>query len=223
MTIDDQSYTQPLTIVKDPKNSASDAALEASFKMQLRIRDDITKTAESVNRIEWMRKQIAVIQAMLRSEGEQRPSSNADPETKDQRDDEKDKSNPNAELLKSLKAMNQKMENAEYKFISRAEALSDDKYYSAADKVYLNLIWLNAEVGTGGGDVAGGFGYGPTDTSVALLQMLEKDLAAAEGDVQILVDKEVPEFNRTLAERRITPITSFNSLAPTTKDGAPVK
>jgi hypothetical protein len=209
--------------MKDPKNSASDAELEASFKMQLRIRDDISKTAESVNRIEWMRKQIAVIQGMLRSEGEQPHGSNADEGDKDQRDNEKDKLNPNAELLKSLEVMDQKMQSVEYKFISRAEALSDDKYYSATDKIYLNLIWLNAEVGTGGGDVAGGVGYGPTDTAVTLLQMIEKDLAAAESDVRTLIEKDVPEFNRTLTERRITPITSFNSFAPLAKEEAPAR
>ena len=213
LTIDGQTYTQPLTIVKDPQNSASDAELEASFRMQVRIRDDISKTAESVNRIEWMRKQMAVIQAMLRSEGEQRPGSNGEDGSKNQQDDDRDNSNPNAELLKSLKTMDQKMQNVEYKFISQAEALSDDKYYSSADKIYLNLIWLNAEVGTGGGDVAGGVGSGPTDTSVALLQMLEKDLAEAENGVRTLLEKDVPEFNRVLAERRITPISAAGAPA----------
>ena len=213
LTIDGQTYTQPLTIVKDPQNSASDAELEASFRMQVRIRDDISKTAESVNRIEWMRKQMAVIQAMLRSEGEQRPGSNGEDGSKNQQDDDRDNPNPNAELLKSLKTMDQKMQNVEYKFISQAEALSDDKYYSSADKIYLNLIWLNAEVGTGGGDVAGGVGSGPTDTSVALLQMLEKDLAEAENGVRTLLEKDVPEFNRVLAERRITPISAAGAPA----------
>jgi hypothetical protein len=233
LNVDGQHFTQPVTIVNDPSRHATDADLEASFKMQLQIRDDISKTADAVNRIEWMRKQISVLEAMARSEGkkgrgDEKDGSDKDQQDKDQQEKDKpdesnDKSNPNAALLKLLQAMDQKMQSVEYKFISRAEALSDDKYYSAADKIYLNLIWLNAEVGTGGGDVAGGFGYGPTNASVALLQMLEKDLAAAEGDVQTLVDNEVPEFNRALAKRRITPITSFNSLAPTTKEEAPVE
>jgi len=45
--------------------------------------------------------------------------------------------------------------------------------------------------------------------------MIEKDLAAAENEVQTLLEKDVPEFNRALTERRITPITSFNNSAPT--------
>ena len=96
--------------------------------------------------------------------------------------------------------MDQKMQSVEYKFISRAEALSDDKYYSASDKIYLNLIWLNAEVGTGGGDVAGGTGFGPTETSITLLQMIEKDLVAAD--------------NRSLVDRHITPLSVSTILLP---------
>jgi len=46
---------------------------------------------------------------------------------------------------------------------------------------------------------------------MTLLQMLEKDLTAAESDVQTLLDKDVPEFNRALLQRRITPITAANS------------
>jgi hypothetical protein len=149
--------------------------------------------------------------------GEQRQGSDSDQAGKDQQDNEKDKLNPNAELLKSIEAMDQKMQSVEYKFISRAEALSDDKYYSAADRIYLNLIWLNAEVGTGGGDVAGGVGYDPTDTAGALLRVIEKDLAAAESDVQILIEKVVPEFKRTLSEHRITPITAFHFSTPDAK------
>jgi photosystem II stability/assembly factor-like uncharacterized protein len=219
LTVDGQTLTQPLTLVNDPKSTATDAELEASFKLQLRIRDDITKTAEIVNRIEWTRKQISVIQAMLRSEGDQdrgsgeekQVSTAADKENKD------DKTNPNSELLKSLETVDKKMQTVEYKFISPAEALSDDKYYSVADKIYLNLIWLNAEVGTGGGDVAGGVGYGPTDTSQAVLQMIEKDLASAETDYRALMERDVQDFNRFLADHHMTPITASNPPAALTE------
>ena len=224
LTIDGQTYTQPLTIVKDPKNLANDLDLETSFKMQLQIRDDISKTADAVNRIEWMRKQISVLEAMARSEGkkgrdDEKDGGDKDQQDKDQQEKDKpdksdDKSNPNAALLKSLQGMDQKMQSVEYKFISGAEALSDDKYYSSADKIYLNLIWLNAEVGTGGGDVAGGTGFGPTETSITLLQMIEKDLAAAENEVQTLLEKDVPEFNRSLVDRRITPLSVSTILLP---------
>jgi hypothetical protein len=119
---------------------------------------------------------------------------------------EKDEAHPDPELLKAVEAMDQKMQDVEYKFISRADALSDDKYYSIPEKVYLQLIWLNAEVGTGGGDVAGGVDNPPTETAVAILQTIEKDLGAALTDYQNLIEKELPAFNRTLLDKGITPI-----------------
>ncbi len=53
--------------------------------------------------------------------------------------------------------------------------------------------------------------------------MIEKDLAAAENEVQTLLEKDVPEFNRSLVDRRITPIISFNNSAPATKEEAPAR
>ena len=48
---------------------------------------------------------------------------------------------------------------------------SDDKYFQQAYRVYMNLIWLNGEVGPGAGDVAGGADFPPTDTSVSGLYL----------------------------------------------------
>ena len=57
------------------------------------------------------------------------------------------------------------MQDVEYKLITRADALSDDKYFQTAYKLYQNLIWLNGEIGTGAGDVAGSGDWGPTETA----------------------------------------------------------
>src|SRR5207245_4876747 len=98
------------------------------------------------------------------------------------------------------------MQDVEYRFISRADALSDDKYYSIPEKIYLQLIWLNGEVGTGAGDVAGGVDNPPTDTAAVLLETIEKELADAESSYQNLIEKELPAFNRALLDKGITPV-----------------
>jgi len=98
------------------------------------------------------------------------------------------------------------MQDVEYRFISRADALSDDKYYSIPEKIYLQLIWLNGEVGTGAGDVAGGVDNPPTETAAAILETTEKELADAESHYQNLIEKELPTFNRALLDKGITPV-----------------
>ncbi len=83
---------------------------------------------------------------------------------------------------------------------------SDDKYFQQAYKVYMNLLWLNGEVGPGAGDVAGGADFRPTDTSVQVLDGVEKDLASAKADYDRVMQSDVPAFNRMLAEKGATPI-----------------
>ena len=122
------------------------------------------------------------------------------------------------EALKSVQDMDQKIQDIEQKFVSKALMLSDDKYFSSSYKLYFNLLWLNAEIGPGAGDVAGGNGFGPTQTEVDLLSWIEKDLAAARADYNNLMQNEVPAFNRAMAGHGTIPLTPT---APASHDDAP--
>jgi photosystem II stability/assembly factor-like uncharacterized protein len=203
LTVEGQSYTQPVTLEKDPRTPGSSADLESTLKAQLRIRDDINSTSGMVNKLEWMRKQLADVQLMLKSESEHARGA------AEERNEAKEKTEGNkgaADLLKSVDDMNKKLLSVEYKLVSESDLNSDDKYYVEPFKVYMNLIWLNGEIGTGAGDVAGGEGWGPTENDMAVLESIEKDLNAAKTDYGDLVDKELPAFNRSLAEHGVAPV-----------------
>jgi photosystem II stability/assembly factor-like uncharacterized protein len=206
LTLDGKSYTQPLTLLADPHSPGSQADLEASLKATLRIRDDINASSDAVNQIEWMRKQLGDVEAMLKSQRDRSHEAGDQAKEKDASD-----------LLKSVEAMDEKLQDPEYKILSKDQANSDDKYYISAYKVYLNLIWLNGEMGTGAGDVAGSSGYAPTDTALQLLDMIEKDLHAAEAEYHDLLEKDLPAFNRSLADHGITPLAA--SGAPSADSG----
>jgi photosystem II stability/assembly factor-like uncharacterized protein len=196
LSVDGQTRTQPLTILKDPRTPGTDADLEASFHMQLRIRDDISTVSDMVNHLEWARKQLDDLAKMLRPQ-------------------------PNrASLLQSVEEMDQKLQNVEYRLFSKTLATSDDKYYVDAGKIYLDLIWLNGEVGTGAGDVAGGIGFGPTDTERELLGMIERDLAAAQSEYRRLVGEDLPAFNRLLAGQGVIPVALAGAEKPVRDSGA---
>jgi photosystem II stability/assembly factor-like uncharacterized protein len=186
LTVDGESYTQALSIVRDPSSTGSDADLAEQTKLQLRIRGDINSASDMVNQIEWMRKQLDDVQKMLRND------------------------RAKAAMLKSVQDMDEKMQTVEYKLLSKALTTSDDKYFISAYKVYFDLIWLNGEVGTGAGDVAGGADYGPTDTARSLLDMVEKDLAGAKAEYRTLMDKDVPAFNKSLVANGMTPVAPNN-------------
>ena len=184
MTVGDQSFQQPLEVLIDPHSAGTQQSIEATLKMQLRIREDVTKVADMINRIEWMRKQLEGLRAMYASDPHE------------------------AEMLKSVKDTDQKMQDVEYTLVSKDLVASDDKIYSSAYKVYFNLLWLNGEVGQGAGDVAGAGDYGPTDTSVGLLKQIEEDMNKGEASYKELMATTVPAFNRVLAGKGGIPLAT---------------
>ncbi|MGC2618167.1 MAG: hypothetical protein WA414_03945 [Acidobacteriaceae bacterium] len=184
LTIGGKSFTQPVTILMDPNCPGTEADLEASVKLQLQIASEIDKISDMVNSIEWMRKQLADVEKMLGSN----PADKA--------------------RQQAAEKMDGKMQDVEFELLSRPLAASDDKTYISAWKVYYNLLWLNAEIGSGAGDVAGGTDFRPTDTEVTLAHQYEQDLGKAEEDYHNLMTKDLPAFNHQLADQNTIPVVS---------------
>jgi photosystem II stability/assembly factor-like uncharacterized protein len=171
LLVDSLSYTQPLAVLKDPTIASSGADLAASTALQVRIRDDMDAAVDMINRLERMRKQL---QDHLVAHA-------------------KDK-----KFVRPLEAMNQKMLDVELRLLSPTDLHSDDKWYVEPYRVYMNLIWLSGEVGSGAGDVAGGADQRPTDASVAVLSQIEQELADAQTAFVTLMGQDVPAFNRAM-------------------------
>jgi photosystem II stability/assembly factor-like uncharacterized protein len=175
MTVDGQSFQEPLEVLIDPHSPGTQQSIDATLQLQLRIRADVTKVSDMVNQIEFMRKQLADLETQYATDPRQ------------------------PQMLEAVKATDQKMQDVEYELVSKPLTISDDKIYSSAYKVYFNLLWLNAEVGQGAGDVAGSGDFGPTATTPALLDGIEKNLAHGEADYKELMSTTVPAFNRSVA------------------------
>ncbi|HZQ96220.1 MAG TPA: hypothetical protein VFA67_14495 [Candidatus Sulfotelmatobacter sp.] len=220
LTVEGKSYTQPLTVVRDPHTPGSEADIELSVKTLLRIRDDIQHVSDEVNQMEWTRKQLEVIKAMLRPPKKKE-------EDKTAADDDDDYEGPppapalsqagseaeakrKAELLNAAEEFDKRLLAIENRFVSQALLNSDDKYFVEPYKVYLNLIWLNAEVGSGGGDVAGGADFAPTDTQLELLQGYESEIAGIDADYRKLMKDDLPAFNNSLEQGNVVPVTAAN-------------
>ena len=177
LTVSGKTYSETLEILRDPKVNTSDADFDLSLKTQLRIRDDINQTSDIVNHLETMRKQLEVMHSAHRGVGGRE------------------------DTAKAALDLDVKMQAAEEKLLERAQWTSDDKYFRQAYRVYMNLIWLNGEVGPGAGDVAGGADFRPTDTSLELLAQLENELAASKAEYEALLAKDVAAFNRLMSEK----------------------
>ena len=177
MAIGGQTYTQPFEVRLDPKIDTPASDLAASTAAQVRTRDDIDASVAMINALEVMRKQIEDYQ-----------KANAGRRQAEQ----------------ALAALDKKMMDVELQLLTRTEMHSDDKWYVEAYKVYMNLVWLSGVIGSGAGDVQGGADYRPTDSSLQVLDMIERDLAQAKADYAALIEQEIPAFNRANVRLRIT-------------------
>ena len=183
MTVDGRQHTEQFEVIRDAAISSSDADLVASTQTQLRIVSDINESVDLLNRLEVVGRQI---------------------------EDQLRANQANTQLAKELRALEQQRMYVLLQLLSRTELHSDDKWYVEAYRIYLNLLWLYGEVGTGAGDVAGGAEYRPTAASLKTLAELEQQLATARGDFQRFMEETLPEFNRrfggvvTIADRPVT-------------------
>jgi hypothetical protein len=178
LTHNGRAYTQAFEIWKDATLTSTDADLAAGTDLQVKVVDAINTVVDRINRIEIMRAQVEDL----------RKAHGAD-----------------KTLDSALAAIYQQMYEAELHYLSRTEMHSDDKWYVEKYKIYMNLTWLAAEIGSGGGDVAGGLAYRPTNAALRTFEERRREMGTAQLVLDTLV-RNVEAFNKTHAGR-LAPIT----------------
>jgi photosystem II stability/assembly factor-like uncharacterized protein len=173
LTLNGRQYAQPFEVWRDVTLPSSDDDLRAGTQMQRDVVGAINDVVDTINRIEIMRAQV---------------------------EDLRTAHGANRELDQALAGIYQRMYDTELHYLSRTEMHSDDKWYVEKYKLYLNLVWLLAELGGGGGDVAGGVAYRPTDAAVAVFGDLRQQIQTARADVDRLM-RDVEAFNQKHAGR----------------------
>jgi hypothetical protein len=174
VTADGKSAVQSFAVIRDPEIVTSEADIAASTQAQTKVRDDMDAAADIINKIEKMRRQI---EDRLRGD------------------------TAKAELKVALQGIGKKLLDIELVLLSNSDFYSDDKYYVEPFHVYLNLIWLSGEIGTGAGDVAGGAEFRPTDASLQVLAGIEADLERAKVAFKLFNEKELATFNQLMAAK----------------------
>jgi len=168
--------TRALDIIKDPDIKAPPSDLAAATAAGVRVRDAMDRSVSMINRLEIARKQI---EDLLKAHAGKKP------------------------VEQALKDLDRRLWDVEMLLVSRTDVHSDDKWFVEAYKIYMNLVWLNGVIGSGAGDVQGGADYRPPDASMQVLEMLEKELSAAQKAYDAVMGVDVPAFNRAHAGRKI--------------------
>ncbi len=67
LNADGKEFTEKITILRDPKDLGSEQDIKANTDFLLQLRSELNESAETINRIEWTRKQLVDLQTMLRT------------------------------------------------------------------------------------------------------------------------------------------------------------
>jgi hypothetical protein len=162
---------QSLVVEKDPSSAGTEADIAAATKLTLAIYRDTDAVVRMVNQIEWTRKQLEQLRAMLKA----RKADAAD-----------------FEAVASLEAAVRAVED---RLLQPTLAEADEKSFRGRLELYLKLLWLQAEVGAGAADVSGAADFGPTRSELEVYELLAKTLAEARKDFDELYGTRIPAFN----------------------------
>ncbi|MBV9074252.1 MAG: sialidase, partial [Acidobacteria bacterium] len=130
LVADGQTFTEKLTVLKDPNTTGSEADVDAATKLSLSIYNDANTSVRLINQLEWTRLQLQDMQKMLKA------------------------SNADKSLGDSVKDLDGKALAIEDQLLQRTVAEGDLKSFRGPLQLYLKFVWLGAEVGSGGADVA---------------------------------------------------------------------
>jgi len=77
-------------------------------------------------------------------------------------------------------------------------AEADQKSFRGPLELYLKLLWLQAEVGSGAADVSGNADFAPTQPELEVYDLLSKTLGETRRQFDELYEKTVPAFNEAM-------------------------
>ena len=180
--------SQPVTVVKDPNTTGTDADAQAQGKLAGTIRAEQDSVARMINRLEWVRKQIRDLAAQLRDSALVTDSG-----------------------AKRIAALSDTLERR----IVRVESmLFDVNLTGSREDAFRNPMQLYGRLAALQSDVAeNSADFPPTQQQLAVHEVLAQRLAAASQRFADLMTKDLPQFG---AELRRTPLRDVlgTGLAP---------
>lgn len=174
LSVDGKDFTQKLVVKKDPNSAGTEADVAASTKLSVQIWRDTSTTARMINRIEWTRRQIEDFQKMLKAG--KAPAADID----------------------AAKDIEKKARAVEDDLLQPTLAEADLKSFRGPLKLYLSLLWLQAEVGPGAADVSGNADLAPTQPERDVYDLLAGCLSETRKKYDELYEKAIPAFNEAM-------------------------
>jgi len=169
-----QVFTQKLAVLKDPHSSGSLADIHLQVQRALEIRDNLNTVIQEINRIEWTRKQLADLLALL-----------------------KGKAGTENIRLEAQK-LDDKIFSVEGLFFQPVLAEGDEKSFRAPNKLYSQLALLMSDIANDSAD------FRPTDQQIEVHELLKSELLEAQAKLEKLIEEDMAAFNRLLSGQNLS-------------------
>ncbi len=179
LEVDGTQYSSSLQVLKDPHSEGSEADIAAQMAVLWQLRDDMNEVAEMVNRIEWMRRQLQELKAML---GEEAEGGQA------------------GELTAAADSLAGRLTELEGKMIQLKLSGTGQDDTRWPMMLASRITWLAGNVATAD--------FRPTDEDLEVQRILEGRVADYGGQLDALVSGELARFNQMLEERNLAGVVS---------------
>ncbi len=187
----DTTRTEKLTVLKDPNTRGSEADVTASTELAQKIYARTNESVDLINEIEWSRRQLEDLQKMIAGQ------------------------DAHANTRKAITALDARLLAVEDELLHPSIAENDLKSFRGPMGLYLKFLWLQAEVGTGGGDVSGNSDFAPTRAQLAVYEKLAGDLAAQKAKLDAVYRDDVPALEKVLDDAGLSRIIRVPAAKPT--------
>ena len=174
LEVDGQASTQPLVVQKDPSSTGTLEDIERQEAMSLEIRDNLSETADLINEVEWIRKQIQDLGHRLEGQEEF------------------------GDVVEAGKSLDEKLIEFEQNlFQMRLTGGGQDVFRNPA-MLYARFGFLFSDVETSWGGV--GSDWPPTSQALEVHELLKQRLRSYQGRFRTLVAEDLAGYNVLLRE-----------------------
>ena len=191
VTVGDTTLNQPLTVLKDPNTTASDADVAAQTQLATAIRAEQDSVGRIINRLEWVRRQLQDLAGQVRGDSTIARDSAA---------------RRIGRLADSLDRKARAIEGA--LFDVHLTGAREDAFRNPT-QLYERLAALQSDVAENSSDFA------PTTQQVAVNDLLRQRIADASGKFADFMTKDLPGFAAELRGASLKDvIAAYPGLAP---------
>ncbi|HXV65085.1 MAG TPA: sialidase [Vicinamibacteria bacterium] len=178
LQVGDGEQTQPLRVLKDPHSEGTEEDIRLQTEMLEALRNDLNVTAESINRIEWIRKQLDDVSAVATAFGEDGVDV----------------------ILSAAEELNGTLIALEEKLYQLKLTGTGQDRVRWPTMLAGHLSYLASAVAVAD--------FRPADQHHEVHEVLKGRLSAYQQELDGLLENELPAFNRTLEERGLPTIVT---------------